>query len=1056
MAAVIGALRADLSASVAQFEQDMGKASKAIQRFARDAQNISRNLESAGQRMTMAITAPFVALAITSARAAAESRDAIAQVESRLKSMGNASGKTAKDLELSAKQLQRLSTFDDDDILRNVTSAMLTFGKVSGEQFDRAQRAAVDMATSLQMELQPATVMIGKAMNDPVKGITAMGRAGIQFTKQQKDMIKSLTESGRVMDAQNIILAELERQFMGAGLAAREAVPGSDAIDSWREFQEVIGDVVLRIIEAVEPMVIKVLDAFNNLSPGMQTFIVMAGAVAAAIGPLLWALGAFIGAIGNLAPLWASFVTLFSNAMVTAGISSITVAIRALLAFLAPWAAALVLVGYALWEFRGVLVEAFNAIQAVLQGNVLPAFQNLFGKIGALFAELSGGPIGEFVRTIAWMVAEVVGLFLHLSGVVSGRFLATLVDVAATIIGVITDFVKIIQALLSGDFAGAWEAAKDMVSNYVDGMLGAMENIVPGITAAVQAIWAAIQEWIGERIGAVLGWIEGRFPGLVDAVAAAARGAVAWAKNLYEGIKAWIGDKLGPLINWAKDRIRELNGLLNAVRRRQAAVSGGNAPADAPAPAPAPRAAPAPPAPDAGGGSGGGGGGRSAAGRADRAAEQLKKATAKFEEALEDVNDGIDRAFSRNALPRSMQQAADLRRRLEELAEEARAAGVDMTAFAAGMATTQQRIRELELDGLAKEAEEFRLEVRDLADEVQAFGGGLPPLAQRLQDIDRSYEDLRREIMEQIEANRALAENNAEAAAAMEVLERQLGDLETAYGRARAGAQALFDAQERLKDLQAAADAGDTERAIRDLQQSSGGRGFMTREQEALQKTEDDLQRSRVNAAIELAALEAEYLAAEAEGDEAQMARLQTQIGLQRQLFDLVKNTSAEQIRGHEQMQSALQDMVDGLAQGAAQMITDFKGGVQTIKKAVAQMLIEFLQAQATKGISNIFSRFAGGFASGGRLRPGEWGIAGEVGPEPIFAGAAGLSVTSNKDAFGGGGGDVVIDARGAGPREIDELRAIVKQMDRGFEARVVRASNEGIMRGKIKPPSFG
>ena len=181
MAAVIGSLRADLSASVAQFEDDMGKASKAVEAFGKRAANVSKSLTDVGARMTLAITAPFLALAVTSAKAAAESRDAIAQVESRLESMGAASGKTSEQLQESAKSLQRLSTYDDDDILRNVTSAMLTFGNVSGEQFDRAQRAAVDMATSLQMQLQPAAVMIGKAMNDPVKGITAMGRAGIQF-----------------------------------------------------------------------------------------------------------------------------------------------------------------------------------------------------------------------------------------------------------------------------------------------------------------------------------------------------------------------------------------------------------------------------------------------------------------------------------------------------------------------------------------------------------------------------------------------------------------------------------------------------------------------------------------------------------------------------------------------------------------------------------------------------------------------------------------------------------------------------------------------------------
>lgn len=1012
MAAVIGALRADLSASVAQFEDDMGKAAKAVQRFARDAQRISQNLEAAGQRMTLAITAPFVALAATSARAAAESRDAIAQVESRLQSMGGASGKTAEELEASAKQLQRLSTFDDDDILRQVTNALLTFGNVSGEAFDRGQRAAVDMATSLGTDLQSAALQVGKALNDPIKGITALSRVGVSFTKAQKDQIKSLVEAGRIYEAQSIILAELEREFMGAGLAAREAVPGSDAIDSWREFQEVVGEVVLRVIDAIEPMVVRVLDAFNNLTPGMQTFIVAAGAIAAAIGPLVWALGAFAGAVGNLAPIWASFMTIFTDAMVAAGITNIGVAIRALTAFLAPWIAGIVLVVAALWEFRGVLVEAFEAIMAVVQGNVLPAFQNLFGKIGELMGELSSGPLAEFVRTIMWMVAEVTGFLLQLAGVFAGRWVAAIIDTVATVIGVVTDLVRVIEALLSGDLQGALDAAGDLFGNFASGILDALENILPGITGVVQAIAGAVQEWIGDRVADTLAWIEQRFPGLVDAVAAAARGAVQWARNLYEGIKTWIADNLGPLIRWAQERIRELNSLFNAVRRRQAQVAGQAAPA--PVEAPPPRPAARPPA-AGGGGSGGGSGGRRGRSDADRAAEALRKATEKFEEALEDVNTSIDRAFARDALPRSMQQAADLRRRIEELAEEAREAGVDMEAFAASMATTEQRIRDLELEGLAREAEEFRREVRDLADDVQAFGGGLPPLEQRLQDIDRTYEDLRREIQEQIDANRALAENNAEAAAAMAVLEGQLDALDAAYARATEGARTLFEAQEHLRDLQAAADAADTRRAIRDAQQATG-RGFMSAKQEELQRIEDDLAQQRQAAAIELASLEAEYRAAELEGDTAQMARLQTQIGLQQQLFDIVTATTAEQIRGAEVLRRAFEDFVDSLSDELADMIMDWEfdlDGIRGIFKQLArEIFIKPVTDSFAAGVGSFLKSFAGGFATGGRLSAGQWGIAGEDGPEPIFAGAGGLNVIPHDEAFGGrrGRGDVIFN----------------------------------------------
>lgn len=1018
MAAVIGALRADLSASVAKFEQDMGKAAKAVEAFGRRTQAIAQNLEAAGQRMTLAITAPFVALGVTAARAAAESRDAIAQVEARLASMGDASGKTADELELSAKQLQRLSTFDDDDILRNVTAAMLTFGNVAGESFDRGQRAAVDMATALGQDLQSATIMIGRALNDPIRGITAMTRAGVSFTQAQKDQIKQLTEAGRIYEAQSIILSELEREFMGAGLAAREAVPGSDAIDSWREFQEAVGEVFLRALEAVEPMLIRVLDSFNNLTPQMQTFIVAAGGVAAAIGPLLWAAGAFAGAVANLAPLWAGFVKIFTDAMVVAGITNVGVAIRALAAFLGPWVGLIVAAAAAFIEFRGAFEEAFGYLVTHFQNAVMPALENLGAAIGELFAAFDGimdGPLGEFVDFVGWAVAEIAALFLQGLGHAVLMAVSTFVDLLATAIRAVADLVAIVGDLLSGDWQGAWDGAQRFVENAASGILAALENLVPGITSAAQAMGEGFQQWAADRIGEAITWIEGRFPGLVDALAAAAQGAVAWARNLYEGVRTWINDNLGPVIRWAQDRIRELNSLFGQIRRRQDQVRGGG-----PAQPVQPTAAPAPPPRRTGGGGGGGGagggGGRRGASDAEREARRIQQATEKFQEALEDVQTGIDRAFERTALPRSIQQANDLRRRIAELSAEAAEAGVDISAFADTIALLEERIEELETEGLQREAEEFARETRELAQDVQNLAGGMGPLEERLAEVDQRFGALRQSIEEAIEENRVLAESNATAAEAMAGLERQLVALDAAHAKATEAARAQYEAEQRLFDLQAAADQADAAQAIADLRRRRGEDNTVSRGAQDLRRIEEELAEQRRAAAIELAALERERLAAELAGDEAQVARLTQQIALQDELYGLVTETTAVQIQAAERLQRAFEDFTDSLSDELTDMIMDWEfdlDGLRSVFQQLArQLFIQPVTDSFAAGIGNFLKGFAGGFATGGTLAPGTWGIAGENGPEPIFAGASSLSVMPTEEAFGRRGGDVIFNVQ--------------------------------------------
>ncbi len=62
-----------------------------------------------------------------------------------------------------------------------------------------------------------------------------------------------------------------------------------------------------------------------------------------------------------------------------------------------------------------------------------------------------------------------------------------------------------------------------------------------------------------------------------------------------------------------------------------------------------------------------------------------------------------------------------------------------------------------------------------------------------------------------------------------------------------------------------------------------------------------------------------------------------------------------------------------------------------------------FLTAALTGGTFSLGSVFAGFFADGGTLRPGQWGIVGERGPEAIQVQPSGAVITSNRASFGSG-----------------------------------------------------
>ena len=95
-----------------------------------------------------------------------------------------------------------------------------------------------------QSGLEKSTIRLGKALNDPIKGVTALSRVGVTFTDGQKEQIRVLVESGRTMDAQKIILKELGSEFGGAAEAAA---------DPWSRLQVIFGNVKESIGTALLP-----------------------------------------------------------------------------------------------------------------------------------------------------------------------------------------------------------------------------------------------------------------------------------------------------------------------------------------------------------------------------------------------------------------------------------------------------------------------------------------------------------------------------------------------------------------------------------------------------------------------------------------------------------------------------------------------------------------------------------------------------------------------------------------------------------------------------------
>lgn len=185
---------------------------------------------------------------------AREAEKVTRQTQAVLTSTGGVANVTAKQISDLAGSLSEVAGVDDE-VIQGGENLLLTFTKVRNEAgagndiFNQATEIALDMSAAMGTDLNGAVIKVGKALNNPISGLTALSKVGVQFTQEQKEQIKTLQEHGDMLGAQQVILRELKTEF--GGMAAASA----DSIDklgvAWGNFAEDVGKKVMPAVTAV-------------------------------------------------------------------------------------------------------------------------------------------------------------------------------------------------------------------------------------------------------------------------------------------------------------------------------------------------------------------------------------------------------------------------------------------------------------------------------------------------------------------------------------------------------------------------------------------------------------------------------------------------------------------------------------------------------------------------------------------------------------------------------------------------------------------------------------
>ena len=239
----------------------------------------------------------------------------LAQLNAALKSTGQAAGYNSRQLVEMADKMAKATTHSSGEIVTAQTR-LLSYSSIVGENFPRALQLAIDQSVRLGENITQSAETIGKALEYPTEGISALTKQGFRFTDQQKAMLKAMVDTGRLAEAQAMVMGVMEESYAGAGLAARETLGGALGAVK-KSFEDLLGS------GAEGGTVRAATAAINGFADNLGVIAAAAVPVGAALG-IFYAGGKLAVGVKELTALWTAHSIVANRAAV--GLTGMTAA----------------------------------------------------------------------------------------------------------------------------------------------------------------------------------------------------------------------------------------------------------------------------------------------------------------------------------------------------------------------------------------------------------------------------------------------------------------------------------------------------------------------------------------------------------------------------------------------------------------------------------------------------------------------------------------------------------------------------------------------------------
>ena len=452
-------------AKTTQLQKGLGEAE-------RSAEGTGKKLKGMGRMAVAAAGAAGLAALVGTLKIGvdemSEAAKVGAQTEAVLKSTGGAAKVSAGHVADLAGALMEKSGVDDEAI-QSGENLLLTFTNIrngvkkSDKVFDQTTKTMLDMSVALGQDTKTSAIQLGKALNDPIKGVTKLQKVGVTFTDAQKEQIKTLTESGDTMGAQKVILQELQREFGGSAEAAGKTLPGQIAILK-ESFNNLAGDLVKTLVPALQK-----ITGFFVEHPTLVKALVFA-------------------VLGLAAAMVVLNVALAVTAVVASPVALIFIGIAAALA-------GLIVVVILVWKHWGDLVDLFEKGTAKIQKAAKDVFDWLKRNWPLILGILTG-PFGLAVVLIIRNWGKIEDLFAGFVAYLRG--LASTLETTAKNLGR-----AIVDGVVSG-LVGIGSRAWGVINNIGEWIAEKEKTITSWGVDLASALWKGItsgMSGIGQKVG---------------------------------------------------------------------------------------------------------------------------------------------------------------------------------------------------------------------------------------------------------------------------------------------------------------------------------------------------------------------------------------------------------------------------------------------------------------------------------------------------------------------------------------------------------------------------